>query len=72
MDKRRLEAEMKLHGDTGGTLSDALGIARSTFSAKINEKDGAEFTQTEIAAIKGRYQLSPEALDAIFFNHEVS
>ena len=40
---------MKEHGDTGTTLSQYLGMARSTFSAKINETKGAEFTQGEIA-----------------------
>lgn len=72
MNKRMLEAEMKLAGDTGGTLADYLGMARGTFSAKLNETNGAEFTQGEIAAIKLRYGLSPEKVDAIFFNQEVS
>ena len=70
MDKRKLEAEMKLHGDTGITLSEYLGVARSTFSAKINETNGAEFTQGEITLIKKRYNLSAEQIIAIFFDDE--
>lgn len=72
MDKRKLEALMKLHGDTGGTLADYLGIARSTFSAKLNETNGAEFTQGEISAIKKRYELNAEQVDDTFFAEKVS
>ena len=70
MDKRMLEAEMKLHGDTGQTLADFLSMARSTFSAKINETNGAEFTQGEICLIKKRYGLSADKVDEIFFNEK--
>lgn len=63
---------MKLHGDTGTSLSAFLGIARSTFSAKINETNGAEFTQGEIASIKERYKLNAEEVVEIFFDDKVS
>ena len=46
MNKNLLESEMKKHGDTGTMLASFLGMARSTFSAKINETNGAEFTQS--------------------------
>ena len=72
MNKRKLYAMMALHGDTGGSLAEALGIARTTFSAKINETNGAEFTQTEILNIKRRYILSPEQIDEIFFENNLS
>lgn len=72
MNKRMLQAEMALHGDTGGSLAEYLGIWRSTFSAKINETNGAEFTQHEIAAIKERYGLTAEKIDQIFFEKKVS
>lgn len=67
MNKNRLEAVMKLHGDTGTSLAVYLGMARSTFSAKINETNGAEFTQNEISNIKEKYDLQPEEIVAIFF-----
>ena len=67
MKKNELESVMKLFGDTGADLAQYLGIARSTFSAKINETNGAEFTQREIMLIKERYKLTPEQLDNIFF-----
>jgi hypothetical protein len=38
----------------------------SRLNAKINS-NGAEFTQKEIAFIKGRYNLTAAEVDAIFF-----
>ena len=58
MNKYKLESVMKLNRDTGQTLSNYLGIARQTFSNKLNETRGAEFTQREIRLIKERYNLS--------------
>ncbi len=72
MNKRILQAEMRLNGDTGKTLSDYLGVAQSTLSAKINETKGAEFTQGEISKIKARYALSADRVDEIFFADMVS
>lgn len=62
---------MKLHGDTGGMLAEHLHIARSTFSAKINETNGAEFTQKEIRIIKEKYDLSAKQIDKIFLTKGV-
>lgn len=71
MNVNELKAEMIRHGDTGETLANVLGISPQTFSKKIND-NGAEFNQSEIAAIKSRYDLSPEQLNNIFFASEVS
>lgn len=72
MNKNKLESFMKLNGDTGTTLSEYLGMARSTFSAKINEKNGAEFTQSEISIIKKKYGLTADEVVEIFFAENVS
>lgn len=72
MNKNLLESEMKKHGDTGTMLASFLGMARSTFSAKINETNGAEFTQREIVKIKKKYSLDAEKIDKIFFGPKVS
>ena len=68
MNKQELLAVMVRNGDNGGTISDYLQINRSTFSAKLNQKKGAEFTQGEIARIKERYNLSADEVFAIFFS----
>ena len=54
MNKAMLESVMKLNSDTQSDLADYLGISLSRLNAKINEYRGAQFFQTEIAAIKKR------------------
>ncbi len=72
MKKLKLESIMRLHGDTGTSLAKFLEMSRTTFSAKINETKGAEFTQGEIAKIKIKYDLSPNEVIEIFFGERVS
>ena len=63
-----LVSKIKLHGDRNEDLAKYIGISATRFSAKLNETDGAEFTQGEIKAIKEKYNLTGEEVDAIFFN----
>ena len=63
-----LKSKMVLYGDTNMTLGKALNIAYQTVSAKINNTNGAEFTQGEIKTIKQRYNLTATEIDEIFFN----
>ena len=72
MNKLKLESIMRLHGDTGTSLAKYLGMARPTFSAKINATNGAEFTQGEIAMIIEKYSLSPDDVVVIFFDNKLS
>lgn len=67
MNAKLLRSKMVLYGDTNATLADALGISAQRFSAKINETNGAEFTKSEIAIIRNRYNLTPEEVVEIFF-----
>ena len=68
MNKKLLRSEMVLHDDTNGTLAEVLGISQQSFSAKLNETNGAEFNQGEISKIRSRYNLSDEKVVSIFFN----
>lgn len=72
MNKAMLESIMKLHTDTQADLARYLGISLSRLNAKINEYRGAQFFQTEIAAIKKRYSLTEKQIDTIFFGEKVS
>lgn len=72
MNKAMLESIMKLHSDTQSDLAEYLGISLSRLNAKINEYRGAQFFQTEIAAIKRRYSLTGKQVDSIFFGEKVS
>ena len=53
-------------------LADAMGISLSRLNAKINECDGAEFTQSEISFMAQRYGLSSADIEAVFFARKVS
>ncbi|MTD37674.1 XRE family transcriptional regulator [Erwinia sp. CPCC 100877] len=72
MDKKKLKSIIVLNGDTQNSLAETIGISPQTLSSKINERQGSEFTQTEIKVIKKRYNLTPEEVDQIFFNNFVS
>lgn len=67
MNKNLLVSKIKLHGDNQADLAKAIGISPQRFSAKLNETDGAEFTQGEIQKVKERYNLTSDEVDAIFF-----
>ena len=67
MNGAKLKSIMVLHGDTNKDLAILLGITEQSVSCKINE-NGTEFKQGEIAKIKDKYNLSPEEVDAIFFD----
>ena len=66
MNKNLLNSVMAKNGDTQSDLAKLLGLSLSRVNAKINEKE-AQFTQTEIAAIKKHYGLSATDVDSIFF-----
>ena len=68
LNKNMLRSVMVLHDDTNITLAEYLGISDSTLSLKINETNGAEFTQGEIKKIIQRYNLTAEQTLQIFFN----
>lgn len=72
MNTARMRSIMVLHGDTNAVLASVVGVSPQTFSVKINERNGAEFTQGEMSKIKERYNLSPEEMDDIFFKEKVS
>jgi DNA-binding XRE family transcriptional regulator len=67
MNKAKLRSIMALHGDTNKDLAETLGISEQSLSCKINE-NGTEFKQGEITKIKDKYNLSPDEVDAIFFD----
>lgn len=72
INKNLLKSKMVLFGDTNETLADVIGITHNRLSAKINEWNGAEFTQSEIKGIKERYNLTNDEVDKIFFADNVS
>lgn len=67
MNANILKSKMKLFGDTNALLAEAIGCSAQRLSAKINETNGAEFTQGEIKSIRERYNLTDEEVTDIFF-----
>ena len=58
---------MKKHGDNQSDVAEFIGISVQRFNAKLNETDGAEFTQGEIKKIIQKYNLTAEEVMLIFF-----
>lgn len=69
MNKKRLRSEMALYGDTYLTLSGYLGVTPNTLSNKINGYKGSQFNQSEIVAIRERYDLTDSEVMQIFFDN---
>lgn len=72
LNKQLLASVLAKNGNTQSDLANVLGLSLSRTNAKINEADGAQFTQNEIAAIKKAYALTAEEIDEIFFTPKVS
>lgn len=69
MNKSLLAGVMVKNEDTQGTLAAAMGLSLSRLNAKINEREGASFTQPEMEFIIERYKLSNDDAIQIFFKH---
>ena len=72
MDKKLFRSKMALFGDTNLTLAAYLGISPQRNSAKLNQTNGAEYSQGEIKKIKTRWKLTANEIDLIFFADAVS
>ena len=66
MNSKLLKEIIKAKDRSQSVLADAMGISLSRLNAKINETK-AEFTQSEIAFIRDRYNLTYEEIGTIFF-----
>ena len=67
MNGKLLRSIMVLHGDTGRSLAQYLGLSEASVNNKIAET-GTEFKQSEIAMIRARYNLTDEQVTQIFFS----
>ena len=71
MNTNLLRSYMVRHGETQEQVAAWLGITRSTLSRKMRNDD-ADFTQSEIMAIKEHYCLTADEVESIFFAEKVS
>lgn len=65
MDKKELLSKMAKHGDNQSELAKFLGLTQSALSARMNGH--TDFRQKEMNAIRKRYDLSADDMEAIFF-----
>ena len=72
MNTNELKAQIVRHGDTSKALAEAMGIAETTLSCKLNGRRDQCFTQFEIQFIINRYNLTADEVMLIFFAPEVS
>lgn len=66
LNKQMLQSLIVLRDFKQENLAKALGISLSRLNAKMNENN-AEFTQSEITAIRDRYKLTDKQVGSIFF-----
>ena len=69
INKNLLKSFMVKSGHTNDSLADAIGISRTSFSYKINDK--RPFISTEISKIAHELKLKPEEIMMIFFADDV-
>jgi len=68
MNAQLLKGIIKIYDGSQAVLAKAMGISHSRLNAKINERNGAEFSLGEIVFIRDRYNLSKTQLTDIFFS----
>jgi len=72
VNKNLLAAHMAKAGDTQKDLADAIGTSLSWLNAKLNGKQNADFSTSEVKIIVDRYKLKPKEVYDIFFAEKVS
>lgn len=67
MEKDLLKGKLKEKALTQDAAAAELGISLSCFNAKLNERNGAEFSLGELRALKRLLSLTSKQVDHIFF-----
>lgn len=67
MDKNLLKGEIRAKAMSQADVAGKIGISLSRFNAKLNGTNGAEFTLSEVIAIKQVLNLTFDKTDSIFF-----
>jgi hypothetical protein len=68
INKNMLASFMKKYGETQRDLANSLGISLSRLNAKINNWNGADFTQAEVEFIMNRYRMSKKEGSSVFLH----
>lgn len=67
MNTNLLKGKLRELGLTQADAAAQLGVSLSRFNAKLNKREGAEFSLGELKALKALLALTGEQVDQIFF-----
>lgn len=67
MNTNLLKGKLRELGLTQADAASELGVSLSRFNAKLNKREGAEFSLGELKALKVLLDLTGEQVDQIFF-----
>lgn len=67
MNTNLLKGKLRELGLTQADAAAQLGVSLSRFNAKLNKREGAEFSLGELKALKVLLALTGEQVDQIFF-----
>ena len=68
MNTQKLKGLIVSYDGDQASLAKAMGISRSRFNAKLHEREGAQFSRSDIVFIRDRYNLSQREVEDIFFS----
>ena len=68
MNTNELKEKLKECSLSQEMMADKMGISLSSFNAKINEREGAQFVLGEVQSIKKILHLTADQVDQIFFS----
>ncbi len=66
MNANKLKGRLREYGMTQGEMAEKMGVSLSRFNAKINQRQGAEFTLGELRAMKELLELTAKQVEQIF------
>lgn len=67
MNANLLKGKLREQGLTQQAAAAEMGVSLSRFNAKLNQRDGAEFSLGELKALKTILTLTARQVDQIFF-----
>ncbi len=67
MNTNMLKGKLRENGLTQEDMAAKMGVSLSRFNAKVNARQGAEFSLGELRAMKGLLGLTGKQMEQIFF-----
>lgn len=68
MNTAALKGKIRANGKAQSDVAKEIGLSLSRFNAKLNCKDGAEFTLGEIKSLRNVLNIGMDETEVIFFS----